>query len=51
LRCCYGYGLDLRVTGYQFPDAAAQQRFGWRAVAGEAFASQGRWQFRFRADL
>ncbi|MEV6265868.1 hypothetical protein AB0L64_01795 [Kribbella sp. NPDC051936] len=45
-----GLGLDLGVTGYQFPDAADPgKRFSWHMVEGAAFAPTGRWQFRYPA--
>jgi hypothetical protein len=45
-----GFGVDLQVTGYQFPDAVDPgQRFSWHMVEGEGVARQGRWRFRYAA--
>ena len=45
-----GNGLEVRVTGYQFPDAADRgKRFSWHMVEGAGHTSRGRWQFRYPA--
>lgn len=45
-----GCGVDVRVTGYQFPDATdPQKRFSWHMLEGEGFAPQGSWRFRYPA--
>ena len=37
-----GHGLDLTVTGYQFPDATDPgQRFSWHMVEGTAYTPAG----------
>jgi hypothetical protein len=45
-----GHGLELSVTGYQFPDAADRgKRFSWHMVEGAGYAPRGRWHFRYPA--
>jgi hypothetical protein len=45
-----GHGLEARVTGYQFPDAAnPNKRFSWHMVEGVGHSPRGRWQFRYPA--
>jgi hypothetical protein len=45
-----GHGVDLRVTGYQFPDAESlAQRYSWHMVEGTATCPEGSWMFRYPA--
>lgn len=45
-----GHGVDLRVTGYQFPDAEdARKRYSWHMVEGVAVSATGMWEFRYPA--
>ncbi|GAB1641400.1 hypothetical protein [Krasilnikovia sp. MM14-A1259] len=45
-----GHGVDLRVTGYQFPDAEdLAQRHSWHMVEGTATSPEGSWTFRYPA--
>jgi hypothetical protein len=45
-----GLGVELRVTGYQFPDADVPgKRFSWHMVDGAGYAPTGRWEFRCAA--
>jgi hypothetical protein len=45
-----GHGLEVRVTGYQFPDAADPgKRFSWHMVEGAGHTPRGRWQVRYPA--
>lgn len=45
-----GYGVELRVTGYQFPDAEDPgQRYSWHMVEGTASCPAGTWTFRYPA--
>ena len=46
----HGIGVELHVTGYQFPDAAdPQQRYSWHVVEGSAKSTDGDWAFRYPA--
>ena len=50
LRDAAGHGVDLWVSGYQFPDADdPRERFSWHIVAGKASTSEGEWDFQFAA--
>ena len=43
-------GLDVRVTGYQFPDALdLAKRSSWHMVGGEAHCQEGSWRFHWQA--
>jgi hypothetical protein len=43
-------GLDVRVTGYQFPDALdLAKRSSWHMVGGEARCREGSWRFHWQA--
>lgn len=45
-----GYGLKLRLVGYQFPEAPHPgRRRSWLIVAGSASCPQGTWSFRWQA--
>jgi hypothetical protein len=45
-----GYGVDIRVAGYQFPQAEdPRQRCSWHMVEGTAICSEGSWRFRYPA--
>ncbi|MCX4404438.1 MULTISPECIES: hypothetical protein [unclassified Streptomyces] len=45
-----GHGIELRVTDYQFPDAAHMgKRRSWLIVEGTANCPQGAWTFRWQA--
>lgn len=45
-----GYGVELYVTGYQFPDAKnLAQRHSWHMVEGTATSPEGSWTFRYPA--
>jgi hypothetical protein len=45
-----GYGIDIRVTGYQFPDAVDPRKLhSWHMVEGTASCDDGSWAFRFPA--
>ncbi|MFD4352374.1 hypothetical protein ACFWPX_07430 [Nocardia sp. NPDC058518] len=45
-----GYGIELGVAGYQFPDAVdPQQRRSWLVITGTAHSPQGTWPFRWQA--
>lgn len=45
-----GYGVELGVVGYQFPDAVnPQQRRSWLVITGTAHSPQGSWSFRWQA--
>ncbi|MDI6105506.1 hypothetical protein QLQ12_43685 [Actinoplanes sp. NEAU-A12] len=45
-----GYGVDLRVVGYQFPDAEdLSLRHSWHVVEGTATSPEGSWRFRYPA--
>lgn len=45
-----GYGVELSVAGYQFPDAVdPQQRQSWLVIEGSAHCPQGTWPFRWQA--
>ncbi|MEV5825080.1 hypothetical protein AB0L25_05830 [Spirillospora sp. NPDC052242] len=43
-----GHGVELRVTGYQFPDDPAK-RYSWHMVEGGATCPEGSWTFRYPA--
>ncbi|WP_026402601.1 WapI family immunity protein [Actinomadura rifamycini] len=43
-----GHGVELRVTGYQFPDDPAR-RYSWHMVEGSATCPEGAWTFRYPA--
>ncbi|MEU4416466.1 hypothetical protein AB0G00_12830 [Nocardia salmonicida] len=45
-----GYGVELGVVGYQFPDAVdPQHRRNWLIIRGTAQSPQGTWSFRWPA--
>ncbi|MGX6600926.1 WapI family immunity protein [Micromonosporaceae bacterium Da 78-11] len=45
-----GYGVHLRVTGYQFPDAEDPGlRYSWHMVQGSAVRPAASWSFRHPA--
>jgi hypothetical protein len=45
-----GHGVDIRVTGYQFPDAVdPRKRHSWHMVEGTVTCADGSWAFRFPA--
>jgi hypothetical protein len=45
-----GYGVELGVVDYQFPDAVdPRQRRSWLVVEGTARCPQGMWTFRWQA--
>jgi hypothetical protein len=50
LKDAQGRGAEVRVTGYQFPDAAdLGQRYSWHMVGGHAWTEDGEWEFRYPA--
>jgi hypothetical protein len=45
-----GYGVDMRVIGYQFPDANdPAKRCSWHMVEGTASCADGSWSWRYPA--
>ncbi|MEW2355517.1 hypothetical protein [Spirillospora sp. NPDC029432] len=45
-----GHGIDLRIDGYQFPDAEDEDlRTSWLMIAGTAHSPEGVWDFRWQA--
>lgn len=45
-----GHGVELRVTGYQFPEAEdLALRHSWHMVEGTAVCPEGSWTFRYPA--
>jgi hypothetical protein len=45
-----GYGLELRIAGYQFPNAEDESlRTSWLMIAGTAYSPEGTWSFRWQA--
>ena len=45
-----GYGVDMRVVGYQFPDADDPvKRYSWHMVEGTATCAEGSWSCRYPA--
>jgi hypothetical protein len=45
-----GYGVDMRVVGYQFPDADdPAERCSWHMVEGTATCAEGSWSWRYPA--
>lgn len=45
-----GYGVELSVAGYQFPDHIDPRiRYGWLVIAGTANCPAGNWSFRWQA--
>jgi hypothetical protein len=45
-----GYGVELTVAGYQFPDHPDRRaRRSWLMVEGSAYAPEGSWKFRWPA--
>ncbi|MGW0182135.1 WapI family immunity protein [Nocardia sp. NPDC003345] len=45
-----GYGVELSVAGYQFPDHIDPRiRYGWLVIAGTANCPEGNWSFRWQA--
>jgi hypothetical protein len=43
-----GHGVELHVTGYQFPDAEdPRKRCSWHVVHGRAVTPDGSWDFRY----
>lgn len=42
--------LQIRVTGYQFPDVLdLRKRYSWHMIGGEAHCREGSWQFHWQA--
>ncbi|MEU4316740.1 hypothetical protein [Nocardia sp. NPDC024068] len=45
-----GFGVELSVAGYQFPDHIDPRiRYGWLVIAGVANCPEGNWSFRWQA--
>ncbi|MET8800680.1 hypothetical protein ABZV91_30370 [Nocardia sp. NPDC004568] len=45
-----GYGVELSVAGYQFPDHIDPRiRYSWLVIAGTANSPDGNWFFRWQA--
>ncbi|MFI5715361.1 hypothetical protein [Nocardia sp. NPDC051750] len=45
-----GYGVELSVAGYQFPDHIDPRiRYSWLIIAGTANCPDGNWSFRWQA--
>lgn len=45
-----GYGVELTVAGYQFPDHIDPRiRYSWLIIAGAANCPEGNWSFRWQA--
>ncbi|MGW4070771.1 WapI family immunity protein [Nocardia grenadensis] len=45
-----GYGVELSVAGYQFPDHIDPRiRYSWLVIAGTANCPDGNWSFRWQA--
>ncbi|MFC5754535.1 hypothetical protein [Actinomadura rugatobispora] len=45
-----GHGIELRIDGYQFPDAEDERlRTSWLMIAGTAYGPEGSWSFRWQA--
>jgi hypothetical protein len=45
-----GNALDIRVVGYQFPDATdLARRYSWHMVQGSATVEEASWHFRWQA--
>lgn len=45
-----GHGIDIRVTGYQFPDADdPAKRFSWHVLEGRATSAEGSWRMSYPA--
>lgn len=45
-----GYGVELGVVGYQFPEAVDLRiQRSWLIITGTAYSSQGVWSFRWQA--
>lgn len=45
-----GYGVELSVAGYQFPDHIDPRiRYSWLVIAGTANCPEGSWAFRWQA--
>lgn len=45
-----GFGVELGVVDYQFPDAGdPQKRRSWLVIHGSAHSPQGTWHFRWQA--
>ena len=45
-----GYGVELTVAGYQFPDHIDPRiRYSWLVIAGTANSPEGKWSFRWQA--
>lgn len=45
-----GYGVELSVAGYQFPDHIDPRiRYSWLIIAGTANCPEGNWSFRWQA--
>ncbi|MBF6349624.1 MULTISPECIES: WapI family immunity protein [Nocardia] len=45
-----GYGVELSVAGYQFPDHIDPRiRYSWLIIAGTAHCAEGAWTFRWQA--
>jgi hypothetical protein len=46
----HGNALDIRVVGYQFPDATdLARRYSWHMVEGSATVEDASWHFRWQA--
>ncbi|MFI7003150.1 hypothetical protein [Nocardia sp. NPDC050175] len=45
-----GYGVELGVVDYQFPDAVYPlERRSWLVIKGTGYSPQGTWSFRWQA--
>ncbi|WP_327148583.1 WapI family immunity protein [Nocardia sp. NBC_01329] len=45
-----GYGVELTIAGYQFPDHIDPRiRYSWLVIAGTANCPEGNWTFRWQA--
>ncbi|MGW5388055.1 WapI family immunity protein [Nocardia sp. NPDC003963] len=45
-----GYGVELTIAGYQFPDHIDPRiRYSWLVIAGTANCPEGNWSFRWQA--
>jgi hypothetical protein len=45
-----GYGMDVRVLGYQFLDAQdPAKRCSWHMIEGSAACTDGTWRLRYSA--
>lgn len=47
---CDGYGVELSVADYQFPEHTDPRiRYSWLVIAGSAYCPLGNWSFRWQA--